>query len=167
MPESPCVRIDVAAPAKSEADAESIGVFARLKPVGKGIERGDITVKSRYGKAKALQVRNLEFTLDWMFKEDCAQEEIYRLSAADRVDAVLAGYNATLMAYGQTGSGKTHTMFGPEEVLYNFVRCDPAQWGLVPRATEQLFEGLRNGPDDSTFLLQARPDRTLSLSPPC
>ena len=54
----------------------------------------------------------------------------------------------------RTGSGKTHTMFGPEEVLYDFRRCDPELWGLVPRATEQLFEGLRNGPDDTTYLLQ-------------
>ena len=45
-------------------------------------------------------------------------------------------------------------MFGPEEVLYDFRRCDPELWGLVPRATEQLFEGLRNGPDDTTYLLQ-------------
>eukprot|EP00966_Prymnesium_polylepis_P110638 2559198-Prymnesium_polylepis.1 len=89
-----------------------------------------------------------------MFAEDVAQEEVYEFSATDRVEAVLNGYNATLMAYGQTGSGKTHTMFGPDEVLQNFTRCDPALWGLVPRATEQLFEGLANGPDDSTFLLQ-------------
>ena len=52
------------------------------------------------------------------------------------------------------GSGKTHTMFGPDEVLTNFESCDPALWGLVPRATEQLFEGLRHGPEDSTFLIQ-------------
>eukprot|EP00966_Prymnesium_polylepis_P333249 7388717-Prymnesium_polylepis.2 len=36
-------------------------------------------------------------------------------------------------------------MFGPDEVLSNFDGCDPALWGLVPRATEQLFEGLRHG----------------------
>ena len=27
-------------------------------------------------------------------------------------------------------------------MLYDFANCDRAQWGLVPRATEQLFEGL-------------------------
>jgi len=72
----------------------------------------------------------------------------------DRVAAVLAGYNATIMAYGQTGSGKTHTMFGPDEVLSDFLSCDPELHGIVPRASEQLFEGLRHGAADSSFIVQ-------------
>ena len=28
------------------------------------------------------------------------------------MDAVMAGYNATVLAYGQTGAGKTYTMIG-------------------------------------------------------
>ena len=48
------------------------------------------------------QVRNLEFALDWIFHDTIPQEEIYQIAAHDRVEAVLNGYNATLVAYGQT-----------------------------------------------------------------
>ena len=67
---------------------------------------------------------------------------------------MLEGYNSTLLCYGQTGSGKTHTMFGPDEVLYDFANCDRAQWGLVPRATEQLFAGIEEGSVDSNYIVQ-------------
>lgn len=46
------------------------------------------------------------------------------------------------------GAGKTYTMFGPDEVLTNFDGSDPTLWGLAPRATQQLFEGLRLGASD-------------------
>ena len=28
-------------------------------------------------------------------------------------EALINGFNGTMLVYGQTGSGKTHTMFGP------------------------------------------------------
>eukprot|EP00966_Prymnesium_polylepis_P333248 7388717-Prymnesium_polylepis.1 len=87
---------------ESAAGAEAIGVFARLKPVGDGVERGEVEVKERFGKCKSIQVKNLEFSLDWIFKEAITQEDVYAISAHDRVTAVLAGFNATLIAYGQT-----------------------------------------------------------------
>lgn len=130
-------------------------MFARLKP--SKTEPADIKVVSRFGKQKSVQIegsisgKSLEFTLDWIFKTDETQETIFEISGTDRVAAVLGGYNATLLCYGQTGAGKTHTMFGPDEVVTDFDSCDPKDWGLVPRATEQIFGGLAAGPADSTY----------------
>jgi hypothetical protein len=58
------------------------------------------------------------------------------------------------MAYGQTGSGKTHTMFGPDEVLTDFINCDPNLMGIVPRASDHIFDGLKHGEQESSFIVQ-------------
>ena len=139
--------------------AESIAVYARLKPVGPNDSRGDVNVPKRFGKQKSIQVnlnpqRQLEFSLDWIFTDEDKQEDVYNIAAHDRVQAVLQGYNATILAYGQTGSGKTHSMFGPDEVLTDFLACDPAQHGIVPRASAHIFEGLRHGSTQSKFIIE-------------
>jgi len=157
-----------AAPApRAEAAGEAIAVYARLKPVKSEDTRGQVNVPKRFGKQKSCQVtlrgqgvgggvqeRQLEFSLDWIFTEEDSQEDVYNIAAHDRVSSVLNGYNATILAYGQTGSGKTHTMFGPEEVLSDFLGVDPKLNGIVPRASDHLFEGLRHGNADSTFIVQ-------------
>jgi hypothetical protein len=141
-------------PLASAGESESIAVFARLKPVKPPDTRGEVEVAKRFGKQKSVQMRNLEFNLDWIFTETETQEQLYMIAAQDRVNAVLGGYNSTILAYGQTGSGKTHTMFGPDEVLTDFLGCDPAQHGIVPRASDHLFDGLRHGSEDSSFIVQ-------------
>ena len=136
---------------------EGVGVFARLKPTQ--AQAAEILVAERFGKQKSIRLtesaagKSLEFTLDWIFKSEAPQEEVYRQAGTDRVDSVLAGFNATLLCYGQTGAGKTHTMFGPDEVITDFDRCDPADWGIVPRATEQIFQGLADA-EGSTIKVQ-------------
>ena len=137
------------------AKSESIGVFARFKPVKGTDTRGEIEISKYLGQQKSVSVKGLEFTLDWIFDTDSTQEQIFETAAKDRIDTLLAGFNVTMMAYGQTGSGKTHTMFGPDEVLTDFNSCDPAHHGLVPRCAIRLFEGIQNGSADSTFIVQA------------
>ena len=44
--------------------------------------------------------------------------------------------------------------FGPDEVLTDFIGSDPLQHGIVPRASDQLFEGLRHASPDSSFIVQ-------------
>ena len=83
---------------------ESVAVFARLRPVDAGQERGAI-IASR----SKVQMRDLEFEVG-VFEEDQMQADVYARVAEERVAAVLNGFNATILAYGQTGSGKTHTM---------------------------------------------------------
>lgn len=52
-----------------------------------------------------------QFTFDAVHGDSSTQEEVYN-SVKGIVDAVVEGYNGTIVAYGQTGSGKTHTIFG-------------------------------------------------------
>ena len=144
------------AKANAAAESEAIGVFARLKPLtpDSGSVRGEVQVNKRFNKQKSVQMRNLEFSLDWIFDTEESQEDVYAIAAHDRVSAVLQGFNSTILAYGQTGSGKTHTMMGPDEVLTDFINSEVAQHGIVPRASEHVFEGLRHGPQDSSYIVQ-------------
>mgnify|MGYP002631092079 CR=1 FL=1 len=132
--------------AVKEAPTQAVAVFARLKPLNKGEERGEIKVRTQQSEKgeteRAISIKNLEFNLEWVFEEQETQEQIYKVTTSDRVTDVLGGKNATILAYGQTGSGKTHTMFGPQEVLADFMRCEAGQRGIVPRACMQIFDSL-------------------------
>lgn len=64
----------------------------------------------------------------------------------------MEGFNATIFAYGQSGSGKTFSMVGPEavtEILVsqsnNITEELEAQFGVVPRATFQIFDLMEAG----------------------
>eukprot|EP01071_Lankesteria_metandrocarpae_P002857 Lankesteria_metandrocarpae@DN2606_c0_g1_i1.p1 len=52
------------------------------------------------------------FNLDGAFPSDASQKTVYDLAALPIVEAVLEGFNGTVLAYGQTGTGKTHTIEG-------------------------------------------------------
>ena len=129
----------------------SIGVYARVKPSN---NRADsIVVSRRFEQQKDLQIRNLEFTLDWVFDTDASQEDVYSIVAEQRVMRVLQGYNVCLLAYGQTGSGKTYTMFGPDAVIDDWKHSEQEQHGLAPRAFSAFFDGLQHLPDETQFLV--------------
>ena len=135
-------------------EGENVGVFARLRPEAAGTKKGELRVKNRFGEQRTCTVRNLEFSLDWVFDEDAAQEDVYEVAARERVAGVLDGYNATLLAYGQTGSGKTHTMYGPPEVLASFEGAAYDDYGLVPRACEQIFEAIDAADVEAGYIVQ-------------
>ena len=136
--------------------SERVAVTCRLCPRGGKDERGDITVPKRgRGLITAKTANNnLEFALDDVFDWESTQESVYESIGRARVDRVLNGTDSCVLAYGQTGSGKTHTMFGPDDVMENFRKSDPKNHGIVPRACEQLFAGLRDAPEGSSFLVQ-------------
>lgn len=120
--------------------SNSIGVFARVRPGPSSAS--DISVvkdESSEHHQKAILVRNLEFSLDFVFDSDASQEEIYDIVGRPRVSKVADGFNVCIIAYGQTGSGKTHTMFGPDEVLSDWKRAPPEKQGLALRAINDLF----------------------------
>ena len=141
-------------PKAKTATSESIGVYARFKPIEGGDERGEVEVSKFLGQQKSVTVKSIEFSLDWVFDTDATQEDLFEIAARDRITALLGGYNVTLIAYGQTGSGKTHSMFGPDEVLTDFQSVAPELYGLVPRCTIALFEGVENADSESTFIVQ-------------
>ena len=133
----------------------NIRVCARVRPTFGEERSGEISISKRYGSQKSMQVRQLEFSLDYCFDEDAEQEDVFEEACREVVSSVLDGFNATIMAYGQTGSGKTHTMFGPDEVLADFANSDESQWGIVPRACQLLFDSLGESSASSPIVVQA------------
>ncbi|KEP64063.1 UNVERIFIED_CONTAM: kinesin motor domain-containing protein [Hammondia hammondi] len=92
--------------------------------------------------------------------EENSQEAVFERTAKPLCDAILDGFNATLLAYGQTGSGKTYTIVGPQDGG----RERREERGVLPRALNYLFSklptqdgesGSREGPpsrSDSSIL---------------
>ena len=52
------------------------------------------------------------YTFDRVFAPNFTQENVFAYTMEPLIQAVIDGYNATVLAYGQTGSGKTHTILG-------------------------------------------------------
>ncbi|KAJ9459471.1 Kinesin-like protein [Diplonema papillatum] len=84
------------------------------------------------------------FTFDRVYEESAQQKDVYENTARPAVEAVLAGYNATMIAYGQTGTGKTYTMEGVGK-----------EKGIIPRATEDIFEYIKRSPENKRFQVRA------------
>ncbi|ORC87835.1 putative C-terminal motor kinesin [Trypanosoma theileri] len=76
---------------------------------------------------------NLTFTADAIL-QDAPQELVYNTAAADLVEAVVQGFNCTLLCHGQSGSGKTYTLFGGNTY--------PTR-GCVPRAIQAVFDSIK------------------------
>ena len=66
---------------------------------------------------------------------------MYARTARPIVDAVMEGYNGTVLAYGQTGTGKTYAMEGLRDI--------PDERGIIPNSFEQIFSiiGASSGTD--------------------
>ncbi|KAI1280713.1 Kinesin-like protein KIF21A [Halotydeus destructor] len=78
------------------------------------------------------------FTFDHVFNMDSRQEAIYDNTVRPLIEGCFEGFNATVLAYGQTGSGKTFTMGTGLDICGN-----PYEKGIIPRAVDHLFEGIR------------------------
>ncbi|CAG9462123.1 unnamed protein product [Pedinophyceae sp. YPF-701] len=86
------------------------------------------------------------FTFDQVYDWTSTQRDVYDISAAPIIDAVLQGYNGTIFAYGQTGSGKTHTMQGVPE--------DPDLRGVIPTAFNHVFSSIARN-QEKTHMVRA------------
>ena len=69
-----------------------------------------------------------QFSYDHAFGPAVQQQDVFTTCVSGLVDAVVQGYNATVLAYGPTGSGKTHTM-GMGSALHSMQE----QHGIIPR----------------------------------
>lgn len=87
--------------------------------------------------------RYKKFAFDRLFGPQDDNETIFRDVVKAGVDNFLRGVNATVMAYGQTSSGKTFTMTGTKS-------CP----GVVPLATQAVFEHVKNNSDAYDFFLR-------------
>ena len=84
------------------------------------------------------------FAFDRVYDQEAQQQDVYENTARPAVQAVLAGYNSTMIAYGQTGTGKTYTMEGVGR-----------EKGIIPRATEDIFDYIRSCPANRRFSVRA------------
>jgi len=94
------------------------------------------------GKAKDEQ-ELLEFGCETVLN-NAGQERTFDVVGKQATDAVLAGYNGTVLCYGQTGAGKSFTMVGSRDHYH--------QRGVAARAIAHAFREAANRPaDEYTF----------------
>lgn len=121
--------------------SESIKVAVRIRPlVDSEISRGCQTCLDVAVSEKQVIVRNDKgFTYNYVFDQDCTQDEVYKVAVKDLVAKLFEGFNVTILAYGQTGSGKTHTM----GTCYN----GEGEMGVIPRAIQDIFQHVESHTD--------------------
>jgi len=117
----------------------SISVVARFRPARPGASvDGDV----RFGDdGLSVETAASSHTFDGVLPPHASQEETYA-QVCPIVEAVLQGYNGTVLAYGQTGSGKTHSVTGTAR--------DP---GILQRAVRHIFEWIRSDAGAATHRL--------------
>ena len=87
----------------------------------------------------------VNFSFDKVFDREALQEDVFKSVMEDSVDAVLRGFNATVLAYGQSGAGKTFTMFGD----------DAGNPGIIPRAVAEIFQRIHADTGGGIFVVKA------------
>ncbi|GLU16082.1 hypothetical protein SLE2022_325320 [Rubroshorea leprosula] len=95
-----------------------------------------------------VQIGSHAFTFDYVYGgAGLPSSRVYDDSVAPLVDALLRGYNATVLAYGQTGSGKTYTMGT------NYTG-EGSNGGIIPKVMESIFERVEATKDSTEFLIR-------------
>ena len=80
----------------------------------------------------------LSFSCDAVL-DNAPQEKVFDEVARPICDAVLDGFNGTIMCYGQTGAGKSFSMVGDGQ--------DYQLRGIAPRAFGRIFREMGNRPE--------------------
>ena len=114
------------------ADAFSIGKD------GKSITIRQSKTDLTDGKPKDEQ-ELLQFACDTTLN-NASQERAFDVIGKQATDAMLAGYNGTVLCYGQTGAGKSFTMVGSRDNYH--------QRGVAARAIAYAFREAANRPAD-------------------
>jgi hypothetical protein len=126
-------------PRAAPTSHERVRVYARIKPASDREFRAGIsctrTGDGTVGLAARESVGAKELTYDGVYGPEADQQGVYDEVGAPILDAVMQGYNGTVLAYGQTGTGKTHTLLN--------VGQGPADAGLVPRLVAALFVSIK------------------------
>ncbi|KAL0583850.1 hypothetical protein ABG067_006294 [Albugo candida] len=139
---------------------ENIRVFVRIRPTSNDLVENVPSCLSTCCDQTGIIItpstsQGKQFVFDRVFKEDCAQDEVFSEIGKTSVDNMLRGYNGSIFAYGQTGSGKTYTMLGNGYEKYsNSTRKElefemPHHLGLVPRIFAYLLHRLESADETS------------------
>jgi len=110
-------------------------------PFALGADGQSVSVRPRDAGA----ADDAQFHYDKIFPGTATQEEVFTCVMNDSVDAVLTGFNATVLAYGQSGAGKTFTMFGD----------DDGRLGIIPRALAEMSQRIAADTGGGVFVVKA------------
>ncbi|KAJ6930352.1 kinesin-like protein KIN-4C [Populus alba x Populus x berolinensis] len=95
-----------------------------------------------------VQIGSHSFTYDYVYGSTASPSlEIFNDCVAPLVEALLNGYNATVLAYGQTGSGKTYTM----GTNYS---GEGSNIGIIPKVMDSIFKRVEAANESSEFLIR-------------
>ena len=118
-----------------------VRVAVRCRPLNAREQARDATsAVSIDERAGTVAIGGRTFAADRLFGEAAASEEVYRTLVAPLVEAVVEGFNGTVLVYGQTGAGKTYNMVGPQGWLPEADAEGTLLRGIGPRALAHLFE---------------------------
>ena len=91
------------------------------------------------------------YNFDSVFEHTSTQQQVYSSVVSEVVEDALRGFNCTVFAYGQTGTGKTYTMEGKRtEYDWKSPSWYGSQAGMIPRATQHIFQYLESNCSDYT-----------------
>ena len=120
-------------------------------PLKGDAERADVTVAKRFNQQKSVQVKNLEFSLDWIFDTDGQQEDVYEIAGGDRVGGGARGLqlDAAVLRPARVGQDAHDVRAG--RPYSTTLRTATARGGASCRARPQLFAGIEEGSVDSNY----------------
>jgi kinesin family protein 11 len=127
---------------------QNIQVFARVRPLNDNemAQRSGSVVETPSSREIIVHKQSsstFTYNFDKVFGIGSKQSDVFKAVVQPLIGQVMQGYNCTVFAYGQTGTGKTFTMEGdPASNLP--IDKDPNS-GIIPRALNALFDGLRTG----------------------
>ncbi|KAG1654862.1 Chromosome-associated kinesin KIF4A [Nymphon striatum] len=130
----------------------SVRVCLRCRPlIPKELNDGcQVCLNFTSNNSQVILGKDKAFTYDSAYSPETPQIEVYRKSVSPMIQSLFKGYNVTVLAYGQTGSGKTHTMGTSHSLISN-----EKEMGVIPRAMQDLFKGIREREDKYAFIIKA------------
>lgn len=132
-------------------DQANIKVFSRFRPLNDKEQQVSQNFCVNFVNSMTVSIASnyentdpLKFTFDRVFPPNESQQNVYEIAAKPIVDAVMQGFNGTVLAYGQTSSGKTFTMAGPDFEDYELM-------GIIPRMVSTVFDNICSADEHVEF----------------
>lgn len=148
------------------AGQQNVEVCCRVRPERAEVPQVEIRCDSR--EVKLCKVDGVcdhsTFAFDKVFPATTSQADVYDQSARPVIEAILEGFNGTVLAYGPTASGKTYTMEGE--------LGDAQNQGIIPRMVWTIFDGIHAAPAHVEFtvkvsIVEIYNDKIRDLLVPC
>jgi kinesin family protein 5 len=139
---------------QTEESVGNVHVLCRFRPLNEKELRSSNNISVRFmDDFQTVVLANNEnlgpqrYTFDRVFSPEASQDEVYEHAASPIVEAIMQGFNGTILAYGQTSSGKTHTMMGSDIEDMN-------NRGVIPRMVNSVFEQINDSSEAIEFTVK-------------